>query len=84
MFYCKIESFFMKYFGMLIGVNLKLEEVWELIIKKVRSRFVSWKGKMFLIAGRLILIKFILNNLFIYYMFLYFMFICVVKKIISI
>lgn len=54
-FYCEIVEFFRKMI------------IWELILNKIVLKLAFWKVKLLLRVGRLIFIKVVLNNLFIYY-----------------
>jgi len=56
-----------KYLGMKIGGNPKTLAFWKLDIDKIKSRLSIWKGKIISMAGRICLIKSVLNALPLFY-----------------
>jgi hypothetical protein len=51
-----------------MGANPFHLSTWKPIISYIRSRLAAWKGKMLSIAGRISLIKSVLNSLPLFYM----------------
>ena len=55
------------YLGITIGGNHRKVEFWNLIIHKIQLRLSMWKGRLLSVAGRICLIKFVLNTLPLFY-----------------
>lgn len=60
------------------------EKIWDLVIKRVEMKLGMWKVKVLFKVGRFILVKLVLNGLFLYYMGIFKMLKKVMKKIIKI
>ena len=56
------------YLGIPLGVNPHKSSTWKLVIEKIEKRLSMWKVKTLCRAGRLTLIKAVLNNLPMYYL----------------
>jgi len=67
-FSCRGDTFPVKYLRLPMGANPFRLSTWKPIISNIRSRLASWKGKMLSIAGRISLIKSVLNSLPLFYM----------------
>ena len=80
---CKVLSLPITYLGIPLGANPRRVETWNPIIEKIRKKLSGWKMKMISRAGRLVLIKSVLNNLPMYYLGLFKMPKQVAKTIIS-
>lgn len=72
------------YLGIPLGANPRKEKTWEPVIRKVHDRLATWKAKVMLRAGRLTLIKTVLNILPLYYMGVFKTTVTVSKKLIKI
>ncbi|XP_016204098.1 uncharacterized protein LOC107644684 [Arachis ipaensis] len=80
---CKQESLPVKYLGISLGANPRLVKTWKPIIDKVEEKLSLWKAKVLNKAGKLVLIKSVLNSLPVYYLSLYKMPKAVAEKLIS-
>ncbi|XP_016168738.1 uncharacterized protein LOC107611308 [Arachis ipaensis] len=80
---CKIASLLVKYLGIPLGANPRLVRTWKPIIEKVEEKLSIWKAKILNRAGKLVLIKSVLNSLPVYYLSLYKMSKVVAEKLIS-
>ncbi|XP_015939818.1 uncharacterized protein LOC107465352 [Arachis duranensis] len=80
---CKEASLPIKYLGVPLGANPRLVKTWKLIIDKVEDKLSLWKAKSLNKAGKLILIKSVLNSLPVYYLSLYKMPKLIAEKLIS-
>ena len=67
-FSCRGDTFLVKYLRLPMGANPFHLSTWKPIISYIRSRLAAWKGKMLSIAGRISLIKSVLNSLPLFYM----------------
>ncbi|XP_016170077.1 uncharacterized protein LOC107612834 [Arachis ipaensis] len=72
-----------KYLGINLGANPRLVKTWKPVIDKVEEKLSLWKAKILSKAGKLVLIKSVINSLPIYYLSLYKMPVAVAKKLIS-
>ena len=57
-----------KYLGLPIGDNMNRASAWKPVIEKIQNRLALWKARILSRAGRLTLIKSVLNSLPVYYM----------------
>ena len=80
---CTVANLPIRYLGIPLGANPKKISTWEPVIDKIQLRITMWKAKFLSRAGRLVLIKFVLNNLPLYYLNLFKMPKSVARKIIS-
>ncbi|XP_057761477.1 uncharacterized protein LOC130981788 [Arachis stenosperma] len=80
---CKEESLPVRYLGISLGANPRLVKTWKPVIDKVEDKLSLWKVKTLNKAGKLVLIKSVLNSLPIYYLNLYKMLKAVAEKLIS-
>ncbi|XP_016173366.1 uncharacterized protein LOC107615862 [Arachis ipaensis] len=80
---CKQAVLPIRYLGIPLGANPRLVKTWKPIIEKVESKLSLWKAKVLNKAGKLILIKSVLNSLPIYYLSLYKMPRAVANKLIA-
>ncbi|XP_072076501.1 uncharacterized protein [Arachis hypogaea] len=72
-----------RYLGISLGANPKLVKTWKPVIDMVEEKLSLWKAKSLNKAGKLVLIKPVLNSLPIYYLSLYKMPKAVAEKITS-
>ncbi|XP_016192035.1 uncharacterized protein LOC107632911 [Arachis ipaensis] len=79
---CKEASLPVKYLGIQLGANPRLVKTWKPIIEKVEEKLSLWKAKVLNKAGKLVLIKSVLNSLPVYYLSLYKMSKAVAEKLI--
>ncbi|XP_072054977.1 uncharacterized protein [Arachis hypogaea] len=80
---CKEDTLLVKYLRVPLGVTPRLVKTWKPIIDKVEEKLNLWKVKVLSKAGKLVLIKSVLNSLPVYYLSLYKMPQAVAKKLIS-
>ncbi|XP_015962037.1 uncharacterized protein LOC107486010 [Arachis duranensis] len=72
-----------RYLGIPLGANPRLVKTWKPILDKVEEKLSQWKAKVLSKAGKLVLIKSVLNSLPIYYLSLYRMPKAVADKLIA-
>ncbi|XP_057723384.1 uncharacterized protein LOC130939286 [Arachis stenosperma] len=72
-----------RYLGIPLGANPRLAKTWKPIIDKVEDKLNLWKVKSLNKAGKLVLIKSVLNSLSVYYLNLYKMPKSVAEKLIG-
>lgn len=70
------------YLGIPMVENLRLEETWSPILRKINRRLAKWKHKVLSLAGRVSLINFILSSIPLFFLSFFKMSGQVVKKII--
>ena len=68
---CGLAKLPVTYLGISLGANPRKILTWKPIIEKVEKRLAIWKANTLSKAGRLVLIKSVLNNLPIYYLSLF-------------
>ncbi|XP_016172720.1 uncharacterized protein LOC107615123 [Arachis ipaensis] len=68
---CQQAALLVRYLGISLGANPRLVKTWKPIIDKVEQKLSLWKAKVLNKAGKLVLIKSVLNSLPIYYLSLY-------------
>ncbi|XP_015961126.1 uncharacterized protein LOC107485110 [Arachis duranensis] len=79
---CKEAALPVWYLGISLGANPRLVKTWQPVIDKVEDKLSLWKAKILNKAGKLVLIKSVLNSLPIYYLSLYKMPKAVAEKLI--
>ncbi|XP_016185821.1 uncharacterized protein LOC107627507 [Arachis ipaensis] len=80
---CQEVALPVRYLGISLGANLRLVKTWKPVIDKVEEKLSLWKAKILSKAGKLVLIKSVINSLPIYYLSLYKMPNVVARRIIS-
>ncbi|XP_057746334.1 uncharacterized protein LOC130965582 [Arachis stenosperma] len=80
---CKQVVLPVRYLGISLGANPRLVKTWKSIIDKVEAKLSLWKAKVLNKAGKLVLIKSVLNSLPMYYLSLYKMPKAVADKLIA-
>ncbi|XP_016168966.1 uncharacterized protein LOC107611571 [Arachis ipaensis] len=80
---CKQAALPIRYLGIPLGANPRLVKTWKPIIDKVKEKLSLWKAKVLNKAGKLVLIKSVLNSLPVYYLSLYKMPKAVANKLIA-
>ena len=73
-----------KYLGLPLGSNMNRASAWNLVLEKIQNRLASWKARILSRAGRLILIKSVLNSLPVYFMSIFKMPKSIAQKIVKI
>ena len=68
---CQLVQLPITYLGVPLGANMKKFSSWQPILDKIQHRLASWKASCLSRAGRLVLIKAVLNNLPVYYLSLF-------------
>ncbi|CAL5382198.1 unnamed protein product [Camellia sinensis] len=64
---CLCRKLPIKYLGLPLGANPRRKKAWQPIVDKIRSKLALWKRKLLSFAGRLTLIKSVLDSLPGYY-----------------
>lgn len=80
---CSVAWLLIRQLGIPLGANPKRMSTWHSFLNKIQKRLTMWKAKFLSRAGRLVLIKSVLNNLPLYYSSLFKIPKLVVRKIIS-
>ncbi|XP_057733852.1 uncharacterized protein LOC130949032 [Arachis stenosperma] len=80
---CQETALPVRYLGISLGANPRLVKTWKPVIEKVEEKLNLWKAKVLSKAGKLVLIKSVINSLPIYYLSLYKMPNAVARRIIS-
>ncbi|XP_015950345.1 uncharacterized protein LOC107475226 [Arachis duranensis] len=78
---CSKANLPIKYLGIPLGANPKRTKTWRPVINKIEERLSGWKGKLLSKAGKLVLIKAVINNLPMYYLSIFRMSVTVAKKL---
>ena len=68
---CQLVQLPCTYLGVPLGANMKKLSSWQPVIDRVQSRLNNWKGTCISRAGRVILIKAVLQSLPLYYLSLF-------------
>ncbi|XP_016206137.1 uncharacterized protein LOC107646468 [Arachis ipaensis] len=68
---CQEAALPVRYLGINLGANSRLVKTWKPVIDKVEEKLSLWKAKVLSKAGKLVLIKSVINSLPIYYLSLY-------------
>jgi len=68
---CSRAQLPIQYLGIPLGANMRKASSWQIIIEKVQARLQAWKSSCLSRAGRLVLIKSVLNSLPLYYLSLF-------------
>ena len=63
---CALVQLPITYLGVPLGANMRRFSSWQCIIEKIQKRLGSWKTSCISRAGRLVLIKAVLNSLPLY------------------
>ncbi|XP_015954786.1 uncharacterized protein LOC107479150 [Arachis duranensis] len=72
-----------KYLGISLGANPWLVKTWKPVLDKIEEKLSLWKAKVLSKAGKLVLIKSVINSLPVYYLSLYKMPSAVARRIIT-
>ena len=83
-FGCRHSTCPFTYLGFPLGDNMNKRSAWKPVIDKIQSRLATWKAKILSRAGRLTLIKSVLNSLPVYYMSMFKMPKAIASKIVLI
>ncbi|PWA68757.1 hypothetical protein CTI12_AA301610 [Artemisia annua] len=78
---CSVGSIPFRYLGLPVGANPKFKSVWDPVIESLRNRLAKWKTKFISRAGRVVLLKSVLNSLPLYFMSLFKVPVCVLEEI---
>jgi len=66
--FCRSDTFPIRYLGLPLGANPNRLSTWKPLLSTIRAKLSNWKGKILSMAGRICLIKSVLNSLPLYYM----------------
>ncbi|XP_057723574.1 uncharacterized protein LOC130939490 [Arachis stenosperma] len=80
---CQEAALPVRYLGISLGANPRLVKTWKHVLDKVEEKLNLWNAKVLSKAGKLVLIKSVINSLPIYYLSLYKMPNAVARRIIS-
>ncbi|GJR79308.1 transposon TX1 uncharacterized 149 kDa protein [Tanacetum coccineum] len=78
---CSVGLIPFRYLGLPVGANHIFKLVWDPVIESFRDRLSKWKTKFISRAGRVVLLKLILNSLPLYFMSLFQVPVCVMEEI---
>ena len=70
-FGCLLSSLPIIYLGIPLGANPQRVSTWRPIVDKIEKKLSGWRANLLSKAGRLVLIKMVLNSLPIYYLGLF-------------
>ncbi|CAL5369282.1 unnamed protein product [Camellia sinensis] len=65
--HCVTQKLPIKYLGLPLGANPRRTKTWQNVVDKVKSRLALWKRKLLSFAGRLTLVKSVMDSLPGYY-----------------
>ena len=68
---CEVSALLITYLGIPLGANSRRVATWKPILNKIEKKLSCWKAKMLSKAGRLVIIKAMLDNLPICYLGLF-------------
>ena len=68
---CMVVNLHVKYLGIPLCANPKKVSTWRLIIEKIEKKLNRWKASLSSKAGKLVMIKAILNRLPLYFLGLF-------------
>ena len=60
---CCVADLPIKYLGIPLGANPRRKETWKPIIEKIEKKLSGWRASLLSQAGRLVLIKSVINSL---------------------
>ncbi|XP_061983093.1 uncharacterized protein LOC133702794 [Populus nigra] len=66
--FCRSNTFPVRYLGLPLGANPNRLSTWKSVLSIIRAKLSNWKWKILSMAGRICLIKSVLNSLPLYYM----------------
>lgn len=70
-FGCRVESWPLKYLGMLLGGNPRAACFWDPVLERVQKKLICWKKSYVFLGERITLIKAAMSNVPVYYMSLF-------------
>ncbi|XP_071708421.1 uncharacterized protein [Rutidosis leptorrhynchoides] len=76
LFNCNVGTTPFLYLGLPVGGNMKKEESWDPVVKKIEKRLSDWRARTVSLGRRLTLVKSVLNSLPLYYFLLSFSTMC--------
>jgi len=68
---CKLVQLPITYLGVPLGANMRKAASWQPVITKIKQRLATWRANCLSRAGKLVLIKAVLNSLPIYFLSLF-------------
>ena len=81
---CRHSTCPFTYLGFPLGDHMNKCSAWKIVMEKIQNRLATWKAKILSRAGRLTLIKSVLNSLLVYYTSIFRMPKAIAWKIVSI